>query len=802
MADLGTLSAKVNADTKDFRRGMSRAEGRLENLGDQANQTQTQLGGMDSKMGDTGSAAASLGQSIKGGLIGGGLALAGDMALEVAGDVARMGKEFVNTAGDIERNADAAGTGVKEWQKLKFAFKKAGLQGDDLKDVLGTLSERAFDAKKGAQGVQEDFSSIGVSVDDLEGKNPAQLFEEVAEGIKTTESKTKSAKAAVSLFGDEIGNKLLTRLKEGEDGLTSFIDKAGKAGIVLDKQTVQQAQKAQKAWKNLKTQFQAVKRQIFAALLPAFEAISDAVAGTINFINRLELSSAFDTSPISDFRDELEEDTDEKEENAEAASKAADKTERLADKDEKLAESADEAARKQKKLNDRLRNLNDLSVEEQSKTFGDIQSKVTDFEFALSDVNSRIESTRKRLEGVGVSIEPGEALPSGADLAGAPGEAGKLVDKLRALRESRSVLEEKRDKALKQQKKFNSKTEDLSVKQRELLRADRLSAKIAKTKNKRKKLELKRRKKMAEIAAREDLPTERKLAKQAEARAKFQKKINKLQDDREKKAKSKAAGVAEGVAGQAEGTAEDESDRRKAQKKRNRQAKKRLKKLRLQNKLKSKQTKKQRLLLKFKRQAQKIRNKDIKDSLKQKQLEQLSVKFNRKLKNLKREQRETEKTLNEKTAQTASSAQSLVSASGGAVSNIASAAGAAGGLQNALNGAFSAMSGIAGAAAQFASGNIVGGIAGLIGTVGSVAGAASQGRGGTKQRAPSRSKRDQKKFANIIAERLSEEMKDVIPDQRKIVIEGRAPGEPGQMQQDLVDMMIDEFQQREGTPNI
>lgn len=153
---------------------------------------------------------------------------------------------------EINRQADALGANVETIQELQFAFRQFGLQQKDVTDALATISDRADDALSGMQSFVEDFERFGVSVDDLRGKSPGELFRTVSESISNLDSEQRQVTAAVRLFGDEVGQRLLPLIRQGADGLDQYAKRAQEVGAVQDKELVQSSAKAAKEFRELR----------------------------------------------------------------------------------------------------------------------------------------------------------------------------------------------------------------------------------------------------------------------------------------------------------------------------------------------------------------------------------------------------------------------------------------------------------------------------------------------------------------------------------------------------------------------
>lgn len=183
--------------------------------------------------------------SFKG--IGGALAAAFS-AQQVSQFVGETGK----AAEEIQRQSEALGASAEEIQTLTYTFNQFELGSDDVADALSTLTDRAQEAKDGTKSFVEDFQLVGVTVDDLRGKRPVELFRLLAERISQIEDPGKRTTAAVRIFGDELGRRLNPLLREGSEALDEYAQELRDAGGVMEDDVVKGAAATQKAFRELR----------------------------------------------------------------------------------------------------------------------------------------------------------------------------------------------------------------------------------------------------------------------------------------------------------------------------------------------------------------------------------------------------------------------------------------------------------------------------------------------------------------------------------------------------------------------
>jgi chromosome segregation ATPase len=261
---VGTLARSVEALADDF----ETARGEVDRLERQVDQ-------LESELDDARSSTTSMGE-VMGGALGAEAVMAlGDAAVEAGGRIADMAIQISDSVGTMTRMAEASGVAEREYQKLSFAMRKIGGDSEMLKDALGTVSERAVDARMGAVGMREDFSALGITVDQLRNKTPGELFRLVAKRIRNTESDTKALKGAVALLGDEVGNKLVGRIRSGEQGLQALRNQAEETNVVLGAEQVDALERSDNAIERAQSSWKGLKRQITADMANDVAALAD-----------------------------------------------------------------------------------------------------------------------------------------------------------------------------------------------------------------------------------------------------------------------------------------------------------------------------------------------------------------------------------------------------------------------------------------------------------------------------------------------------------------------------------------------
>ena len=186
------------------------------------------------------------------------------------------------SAEEIGQLATTTNSTVKEVQSLTMAFKQYKLEADDVGDVLNTITDRAQDAKDGMQSYVDDFRLVGIEVDDLRGKRPAELFDTFADAVAKTNDPVKRQSAIVRILGDDLGRKLAPALMGGSRLFRELAAEAERAGIIMDAGTVQGAINASRSLEKLKNIVSSGVNKAFAKMGPFIEGANERLINLIN----------------------------------------------------------------------------------------------------------------------------------------------------------------------------------------------------------------------------------------------------------------------------------------------------------------------------------------------------------------------------------------------------------------------------------------------------------------------------------------------------------------------------------------
>lgn len=146
-----------------------------------------------------------------------------------------------NILNEAERASDVAakfGVLPSEIQKLENVASVTGGSMSALNGTMNAMWRRAQEAADGNETYRKSFDRLGISVDELRGKNAVEIFNMISNGVKDTTDKSVAFAAAFNVGGEQ-ARELFTMLGMGADE----IDRLGESMGYMSDRTTQQLAK-------------------------------------------------------------------------------------------------------------------------------------------------------------------------------------------------------------------------------------------------------------------------------------------------------------------------------------------------------------------------------------------------------------------------------------------------------------------------------------------------------------------------------------------------------------------------------
>jgi hypothetical protein len=219
--EVGEIVATLKADTSQFTGGLDSANRKLDGFA-------KGLDGSNAALNQTGLGLVSIGGKIT----------AAATAMGALGVAAA--KEFGSFAEEMEMTAQKTGISIESLQKWNFALNRVGLEVKDLLPGFKKLSVTVTNALGGDDKAIKKIEHLGVSIEQLRGQNPEQIFLTLAGAIAKIDDPLARNAALTSTFG-KAGMGLVPILGEVATGFAESGKKAEELGLVFSRDALASA---------------------------------------------------------------------------------------------------------------------------------------------------------------------------------------------------------------------------------------------------------------------------------------------------------------------------------------------------------------------------------------------------------------------------------------------------------------------------------------------------------------------------------------------------------------------------------
>ena len=213
----------------------------------------------------------------------GGVGLAAVAAAGALGLLVKKSFDYIDTLG---KTASRTGIATDTLQAFQLAAIESGTSVEQTQKGLEKFARSIGDAGRGLKTQADIFKDLGVNIKNSDGslKSFEEVLKQTADGLGGLGSEAERATVLANLFG-RAGIQFSEIFRNGSEGLDGFIDRAKTLGIILDEQTIRNVEKFNDSVSVIGLQLNAVKNQVFAAFVPALQAISTELSDNLTKAN-------------------------------------------------------------------------------------------------------------------------------------------------------------------------------------------------------------------------------------------------------------------------------------------------------------------------------------------------------------------------------------------------------------------------------------------------------------------------------------------------------------------------------------
>lgn len=253
---IGKVAAVFTASTSGLTAGMRQAGSSMKSLSADVASLRSNMRTL------TAIAGAQLFTQVASGAVSAGRSLVG------------MGQAAAETIDSTSKLSARLGLTYGELAGLAYAGSLADVSMDTL-GKAATKADVAFvKASQGSAVARAAFDAIGLSVDDLQGKSPAERFQAIADAIGGLPTEAERSAASIRLFG-KAGADLLPLFASGAGAIGEATAEAQAFGLALTNAQGQDVEAMNDAFTRAGAAIQGIVTQVTAYLAPSIKAVAD-----------------------------------------------------------------------------------------------------------------------------------------------------------------------------------------------------------------------------------------------------------------------------------------------------------------------------------------------------------------------------------------------------------------------------------------------------------------------------------------------------------------------------------------------
>lgn len=192
-------------------------------------------------------------------------------AQAIAGFVADT---FTNTR-ETDIFAQTLDVDSSELMALEKGFERVRVPADATREAIKTFRENLGElARIGTGPAKESLLSLGLTLDDFEGKTPTDQLKVFSAALMNVQDPMKRTSIALEVMGDD-GQKLMPAMMNGAAGIDQLTQAARDAGQVLDQETIEATRELDEALLGVKGQAEGAALKIMQDAIPAMQGWID-----------------------------------------------------------------------------------------------------------------------------------------------------------------------------------------------------------------------------------------------------------------------------------------------------------------------------------------------------------------------------------------------------------------------------------------------------------------------------------------------------------------------------------------------
>lgn len=200
----------------------------------------------------------------------------------VAGATLAFGKltlKMVDTAGEIDDNAQRLNMTTDQYQLWSFAMQKAGADASALEIVMRELTTFTTELSQGQGDALLTLQKLGVGYEDFIAMDNATQLETIVGALQGMENQTEKTRLAQELFGNRAYQTLMPLLNEEQGSIEKLNETMREQGLIVEEDLIKTGAELGDQVDIMKGKFKAYSLSLTAEVFPALENIVNGLLG-------------------------------------------------------------------------------------------------------------------------------------------------------------------------------------------------------------------------------------------------------------------------------------------------------------------------------------------------------------------------------------------------------------------------------------------------------------------------------------------------------------------------------------------
>lgn len=203
----------------------------------------------------------------------------GTAVATTAVSLANLTLKMVDTAGEIDDNAQRLNMTTDQYQLWSFAMQKAGADASALEIVMRELTTFTTELAQGQGDALLTLQKLGVGYEEFMAMDNATQLETIVGALQGMEDQTEKTRLAQELFGNRAYQTLMPLLNEEQGSIEKLNETMREQGLIVEEDLIKTGAELGDQVDIMKGKFKAYSLSLTAEVFPALENIVNGLLG-------------------------------------------------------------------------------------------------------------------------------------------------------------------------------------------------------------------------------------------------------------------------------------------------------------------------------------------------------------------------------------------------------------------------------------------------------------------------------------------------------------------------------------------